>query len=129
MKKVAIYTILMGFCAVFLMGCAMGHLEYMDRSLKRPLNASTDTRYTADAKSYKILGTVKATGRSTTVLGIVVEGKEGTGLLWEEAQDKYGDKLDGIKDISAISNFKAILPPIYGEIITTYYGKAIQMKK
>ena len=119
----------MGFCAVFLMGCAMGHLEYMDRSLKRPLNASTDTRYTADAKSYKILGTVKATGRSTTVLGIVVEGKEGTGLLWEEAQDKYGDKLDGIKDISAISNFKAILPPIYGEIITTYYGKAIQMKK
>ena len=128
MKKVVTYGILMGFCAVFLMGCAMGHLEYMERSMKPPVNALTDTRYTADAKSYKVLGPVKATGKSTTILGIVVEGKEGTGLLWEEAKDKYGDKFNGIKDINAISDYRAILPPIYGEINTTYYGTAIHMK-
>jgi hypothetical protein len=129
MKKTLIYLTIIGFCAVCLTGCFFGHQEYLVRTVKTPVNAWTDTRYTAEANSYKILGTVKAEGRSTTVLGIVVEGKEGTGLLWEEAQDRYGDKLDGIKDISAISTYKAILPPIYGEIITTYYGKAIQMKK
>jgi hypothetical protein len=129
MRRTVIYLTLIGFCAVCLMGCALGHYEYMYRTIKPPVNAFTETKYTADAQSYKVLGTVKAEGRSTTVLGMVVDGKEGTGLLWEEAQDKYGDKLDGIKDINAISTYKAILPPIYGEIVTTYYGKAIQMKK
>ena len=113
--------------AVFLIaaGCA-GYPEYLNRSLKVKLRAGTSTQYTAT--KYEILGPVEAKGRSFTVLGVYVEGKEGEALLWAEARKKYGDKVNGIKDICAISDYKGILPPVFCEIFTTYMGIAVHEK-
>jgi len=91
------------------------------------LKDTTQTRY--ESASYEVLGPVNASGRSVIILGIFVQGIEGEGLLWPAAKEKYGDKVTGIKDITAAGNYTGILPPIYVECLTTYTGTAVQEKR
>lgn len=125
MRKTVVCLTLAVFSMLLLTGCA-GYLEYMSRSSKCPLNGFTDTRY--HVEDYEVLGAVKATGRSIVVLGVYVKGEEGVGLLWEEAIEKFGNKVTGIKDVTAVSDYTGVLPPVYGEIITTYIGTAVHEK-
>jgi hypothetical protein len=119
-------------CAVFIISALMvvsgcGYGEYLQRSKGPGLNATqTVTRY--DAKGYDVLGLVRAEGNSRSILGIVIEGTEGEGLLWTEAQNKFGDRVTGIKDINISYDYQSILPPIFSEIKTTYVGTAVHEK-
>jgi hypothetical protein len=106
-------------------GCGYG--EYMQRSKGPGLNATqTVTRY--EATNYDVLGMVRAEGKSRCVLGIIIEGTEGEGLLWDEAINKFGDRVTGLKDINIAYEYQAILPPIFCEIETTYVGTAVHEK-
>ncbi len=109
--------------SLIISGCAVGHYEYLMRSKTDALNSKIVTRY--EVKDYKILGPVRAQGRSVEVLAVYVEGKEGEALLWDAAREEYGSKVTGIKDIQVTYEYKAILPPIYSEVITTYTGIAV----
>lgn len=106
-------------------GC--GTAEYMHRSKGPGLNASqTVTRY--DAKDYDVLGIVRAEGESRSILGIIVEGTEGEGLLWDMAKSQFGDRVTGIKDINISYEYQSILGWIFCEIKTTYIGTAVHEK-
>ena len=115
-------------CAAFLLlalltGCA----SYPYYGGSYHLNDHTQTKY--ENQNYEVLGPVTAQGRSTVILGIVVQGHEGEGLLWPNAKEKYGEKVTGIKDIFAYGDYTGILPPIYVECLTTYFGTAVAEKK
>ncbi len=106
-------------------GCGYG--EYMQRAKGPGLNATqTVTRY--DSKNYDVLGLVRAQGNSRCILGLVVEGTEGEGLLWDAAKSQFGDRVTGIKDINISYDYQSILPPIFSEIKTTYVGTAVHEK-
>ncbi len=118
--------VLIAVCAgIILMvsGCATGYMAYGSRSMKPNVNSGTLTKY--ESTDYKVLGTVTAEGNSKCVLGMIVEGTEGEGLLWDAAKSQYGDKVTGIKDVDASYKYSAILPPIYCTIKTTYTGVAV----
>lgn len=108
---------------VFLAGCAMGP-NYGGAYF---LNDQTVTKY--NSQNYTVLGPVTASGRAIMVLGVYVSGHEGEGLLWADARNKYGDKVTGIKDISAAGDWTSILGFVYAERLTTYSGIAVQEKK
>ena len=106
-------------------GCGYG--EYLRRAKGPGSNATqTVTRY--DAKDYDVLGVVRAEGNSRCILGIIVEGTEGEGLLWDVAQVQFGDRVTGIKDINISYDYQSVLPPIFSEIKTTYVGTAVHEK-
>ncbi len=121
-KSLALMALIAPLCFLSV-GCA-GYLEYVDRSVKPNVNSNTVTQYRVD--KYKVLGPVSATCTSECILGLIVRGKEGQGLLWEKAREKYGDKVTEIKDISAYYDYTAILSPIYCKVITTYVGTAVR---
>jgi len=124
--KGKVVTIVGGALAlVLLTGCATGFMEYQTRTATHNnLNAFSMTRYVSD--DYEVLGTVKAIGESQSILGIVVEGKEGQALLMEAAASKFNGECTGIKDISAYKEYKAILPIVFNEVKTTYIGTAVK---
>jgi hypothetical protein len=109
--------------AASLLGC-FGYYEYLGRSGKPNIHSVTETDY--EPKSYQVLGLVKATGTGSAILGIVLQGDDGQGLLWEAAISKFGERVTGLKDVSSSSKYRAILPPIFAEIQTTYYAVAVQ---
>ena len=113
-------------CALMIIsGC--GSFEYMQRTKGPGLNATqTLTRY--DAKDYDILGIVRAEGESRSILGIIVEGTEGEGLLWDMAKSQFGDRVTGIKDINISYEYQSILGWVFCEIKTTYIGTAVHEK-
>jgi len=107
-------------------GC-VGYMEYMQRSpLQNNRQTQTMTRY--ESTGYEILGVVTAKGESKCVLGIIVEGEEGEGLLWNAAKSEFGDRVTGIKDINISYEYQSILPPVFSEVTTTYIGTAIHEK-
>ena len=108
---------------VFLAGCTMGP-NYGGAYL---LNDHTMTKY--QVQNYTVLGPVAASGRAVWVLGLFVSGHEGEGLLWADARSKYGEKVTGIKDISATGDWLSILGFVYSERITAYSGIAVQEGK
>lgn len=99
-------------------------LEYQFRSGKFNLNGWTETQY--ESSEYTILGPVEAEGEGMTVLGVFGEGVDGVGLLWEEAQDKYGDEVTGLKDITQSSEWLSVLGYLYARVNTTYRAVAIK---
>ena len=100
--------------------------EYLTRSAKPNMNSANITQY--EPKEYTVLGPVTASANSRSILGIIAEGHEGQGLLWEAARTKYGDKVTGIKDISVSYDYTAILAFVYNEVRTTYTGIAVSEK-
>ena len=108
---------------VFLAGCASGP-NYGGAYF---LNDQTVTKY--HSQNYTVLGPVSASGRAVMVLGLFVSGHEGEGLLWTDARNKYGEKVTGIKDISAAGDWLSILGFFYAERMTTYSGIAVQEGK
>ena len=118
--------VLMAALIFTMTGCA-GYMEYLKRS-RSPYGsmAQTITRY--ESKDYEVLGMVMATGYSRCILGIIVEGEEGEGLLWNEARRLYGDRATGIKDISISYDYQSVLAPVFSEISTTYVGTAVRDK-
>jgi hypothetical protein len=105
-------------------GCAAGFIEYQERTYAPNIHSTTKTQYAP--KSYQVLGLVEAEGEATSLLGMVVEGNNGQGLLWDAAKEKYGNRVTGLKDVTSKSEFRAMLPIILNEITTTYYGIAVQ---
>jgi len=122
-----ILIIMMLTAALSLTGCA-GWFEYQTRTGQPITIQGSGSLSTYQPKNYKTLGIVKATSKSTSILGMIVEGVDGEGLLWEAAINKHGDKVTGLKDIKFKYDFKGILSPIYCEVNKTYYGVAIQDK-
>lgn len=108
---------------LFMAGCVGGPIyggQYY-------LNDHTVTKY--QHPTYTVLGPVTASGKALMVLGVYVSGHEGEGLLWADARSKYGDKVTGIKDISAAGDWTSILWFVYAERLTTYTGVAVQETK
>jgi len=128
MKKNLFRSVFMGLfiCSLLVVfGC--GTAEYMQRSKGPGLNATqTVTRY--DAKNYDVLGLVMAEGESRSILGIITEGTEGEGLLWDVAKSQFGDRVTGIKDINISYEYQSILGWVFCEIRTTYTGTAVHEK-
>ncbi len=128
MKGNIFRSVCIGLMIVSLMvvsGCGYG--EYLRRSKGPGSNATqTVTRY--EAKNYDILGLVIAEGESRSILGIIVEGVEGEGLLWDAAKMQFGDRVTGIKDINISYEYQSVIPPIFSEIKTTYVGTAVHEK-
>ena len=128
MKRSTFSTVFICFIALALLavsGCGYG--EYMRRSSHPTINATqTVTRY--ESTNYDVLGMVRAEGNSKCVLGIIIEGTEGEALLWDEAINKFGDRVTGIKDINSAYEYKSVLPPIFCEVLTTYVGTAVHEK-
>jgi hypothetical protein len=127
MKKLFYVLMLLGF--VFMTGCA-SYLEFIGRSIQ-PVNvhgAGTVTMY--NAKDYDILGKVTVRGNSVSVLGCISIGKEGDALLWDEAVQKYGDKVTGLKDITNSYDYTTIsfIFPILSQVERTYMATAIREK-
>lgn len=118
--------VLMAMAIFTVTGCA-GYMEYLKRS-RSPYGsmAQTVTRY--ESKDYEVLGMVTATGYSRCILGVIVEGEEGEGLLWNEVRRLYGDRATGIKDISISYDYQSVLAPVFSEISTTYVGTAVRDK-
>ncbi|MFP4056953.1 MAG: hypothetical protein ACLF0G_08795 [Candidatus Brocadiia bacterium] len=110
---------------LLLSGCGMGYMEYMQRTCSPNINSCTSTRYHSQ-NNYQVLGTVEAQGEATCILGLVVQGKMGQGMLWDQAQSRYAGGFTGIKDICAVNEFQGILPPIYAQIRTTYVGTVVR---
>ncbi len=108
---------------IMLTGCG-GYMEYMARSAKPNINAHTQTQYVSN--NYQVLGTVRAVGEGTTVLGVYVAGKDGAGLLWDAAQLRYQGNFTGIKDVMAWSEYQGVLPPLFCQIKTTYVGTVVR---
>ncbi|XOZ33578.1 hypothetical protein ACMDCT_15450 [Halomonadaceae bacterium KBTZ08] len=108
---------------LLLSGCA-GWPEYMNRSGTMNQNAFTGTQYRST--DYEILGPVQAEAKGVLILGLVTNGEDGVGLLWEEAMSKYGDEVTGLKDISSKTEYQGILTPIYSKKETTFYGIAVK---
>jgi len=108
--------------AAMLSGCVGHHYSRTDMST---LNSGTETLYTSS--NYTVLGPVSAEGTSSCILGYE-SGKQGYGLLWEVARKKYGDKVTGIKDVAAATEYFAILAPAYYKVKTVYSGTAVQQK-
>lgn len=113
--------------AVLLMTGCMGYFEFMNRSTA-PTRLQTQITTKYESKSYDVLGVVTAKGESKCVLGVLVEGEEGEGLLWNAAKSEYGDRMTAIKDINVSYEYQSILPPIFSEITTTYVGTVIREK-
>jgi len=117
---------LAGAVVFTLTGC-MGYFEFVNRSTQpNIIQTQTMTRY--QSTNYEVLGVVVATGESKCVLGVIVEGAEGQGLLWNAAKSQFGDRVTAIKDINISYEYQSILPPIFSEITTTYVGTAIREK-
>jgi len=128
MKRNMFKSVCMGLviCA-FLVVSGCGTPEYMRRTKGPGSNATqTVTRY--DAKNYDVLGLVRAEGESRSILGIIVEGIEGEGLLWDAAKSQFGDRVTGIKDINISYEYQSILGWVFCEIETTYIGTAVHEK-
>lgn len=113
---------LIALTIVLLSGCA-GFPEYMNRSGKSNLNSVNGTEY--QSSDFEVLGHVEADANGVLLLGLVTNGEDGAGLLWEEAVSEYGDQVTGIKDIRVKNKYQGILSPIYSKINTTYYGVAV----
>lgn len=109
---------------VVLPGCAG---EYLLRTMKPTVNSMTKTVY--QAGNYDILGPVSAKVESVCILGVYEAGTDGQGALWTEAQLRFPGKVTGLKDVSAVYEYVAILAPIYCKITTTFSGLAVQEKK
>ena len=122
-KSRLVVSCLLLFSLAFLTGCA-GYMEYLDRSYKANLNSFTRTDYTAGP--YQVLGPVRAHVESLCVLTVYVEGKDGQGALWREAQEKYPGQVTGIKDVCVETEWSGVLPPVFSRIRTTYYGIAVR---
>jgi hypothetical protein len=121
----SVFICLMILSVMIISGCGYG--EYLKRAKGPGSNATqTVTRYSA--KDYDVLGIVRAEGISRCVLGIIIEGSEGEGLLWDVAQVQFGDRVTGIKDINISYDYQSVLPPIFSEIKTTYVGTAVHEK-
>jgi hypothetical protein len=118
-------TIVTALLAMALLTLTTGCVnEYQLRSQKPNIHSITETRYQPD--SYKVLGHVTAQGKGMTVLGFVFgEGLDGQGLLWEEAVDKYGDEVTGLKDVTSNSEWISVLGFIFARIETTYHAVAV----
>jgi len=129
MKRSRFRIVCVCFLAVALLsatGCA-GYMEYLKKSPGPGIRATqTVTRY--ESTNYDVLGIVRAEGKSRCVLGIIVEGTEGEALLWDEAINKFGDRVTGFKDVNVAYEYQSILPPIFCEIQTTYVGTAVHEK-
>lgn len=129
MKKAILKIFCFCFVGVsaFLMTGCMGYFEFMNRSSQPSMiQAQTMARY--ESTNYEVLGVVTAKGESKCVLGVLVEGIEGEGLLWNAAKSEYGDRVTGIKDINVSYEYQSILPPIFSQITTTYVGTVIHEK-
>ncbi|MBM4039258.1 MAG: hypothetical protein FJ290_12160 [Planctomycetes bacterium] len=111
---------------VALAGCG-GYPEYLSWGAKPNLHATTSTEY--QATNYEIVGVVRATGEGTCILGLYAAGKDGQGLLWEQAQMMTQGNFTGIKDIAAYTEYKAILPPVVCEFKTTYIGTVVRERR
>ena len=123
-KQVCIFIIAVGLFAF--PGCA-GYIDYMKGSTTPSFNGTqTITRY--ESKAYDVLGIVRAEGNSKCIMGIIVEGTEGTGLLWDAARNQFGDRVTGIKDINLSYDYQSVLSPIFCEITTIYVGTAVHEK-
>lgn len=124
MKRMFAIAMVLFAVVAMMSGCAAGWQEYMSRTQVPNINSVSTTRYVSE--DYEVLGPVEATGSSKSILGMVVEGKDGQGLLMKEAMDEYRGECTGIKDITAYKEYNAILPIIFNEINTTYMGVAIK---
>lgn len=108
---------------VLMSGCLSGYAEHLRRTDEQGWSTSTQTKYTVD--NYKVLGIVKVTTSSTSLLGIVISGEEGSGLLWDVALAKYGESVKNIKDIKVSYKNVGFLPPFFNKIEATYVGVAV----
>ncbi len=125
-RKILVLGLVAGLM-VMMTGC-MGYLEYLDRTMKPNLNSFTATEYRAQ-NNYEVLGTVTGNVEAIEVLGVYVGGTDGQAVLWEEATKRYsGQKFTGIKDICASKQFIGVLPPVFSQIKTTYYGTVVREK-
>lgn len=113
-------------CLLVLAGCD-SYLEYATRSAKPNINANTVAQYTS--MNYEVLGTVRAVAEGTCVLGVYASGKDGEGLLWEQAQMTYQGNFTGIKDIMAWTEYQAVLPPLVCNFKTHYSGTVVRERR
>jgi hypothetical protein len=111
---------------VVLAGCG-GYPEYLQWGAKPNLHATTNTEY--QSTNYETVGVVRATGEGSCILGLYASGKDGQGLLWEQAQMMTQGNFTGVKDIAAYTEYKAILPPIVCEYKTTYIGTVVRERR
>jgi len=118
-----------GFVAVAALVLAAGCAgpEFYQRSHKPNLNAATQTQYMSS--NYEVLGLVRVVGEGICILGVYAGGRDGEGLLWEQAQMLHAGNFTGIKDIAAWSEWQAILPPLMSQIKTTYIGTVVRERR
>ncbi len=122
MKRHVLMVLVVAALGAMAVGC-VGYAEYLNRSFKPNMNSFTRTRY--NVEEFEVLGVVTAEGESLCVLGVYVGGEEGQALLWERARERYGDNVTGIKDVSARTEYVAVLPPIFSKVKTIFVGTAV----
>jgi len=125
MGRVVLCVLAIG-AMVALTGCG-GYPEYLAWGAKPNIHATTTANY--QTSNYEIVGVVRATGEGTCILGLYAAGKDGQGLLWEQAQMTTQGNFTGIKDIAAYTEYKAILPPLVCDYKTTYIGTVIRERR
>ncbi|MBM4032877.1 MAG: hypothetical protein FJ291_13965, partial [Planctomycetes bacterium] len=84
-----------GFVAVAALVLAAGCAgpEFYQRSHKPNLNAATQTQYMSS--NYEVLGLVRVVGEGICILGVYAGGRDGEGLLWEQAQMLHAGNFTG----------------------------------
>ena len=125
MRSGRVVLALAAFSSLVMLGCPTALFEYQNRTYKPNVNALTETRY--HSEKYDVLGTVEATVRARCILGVYIEGTDGEAALMQEALKKY-PRTTGLKDICAVQDFEAILPPLLMKVTTTYMGAAVSEK-
>ena len=129
--KILVGAVILGLLITVTSGC--GSVYVYDRHTA----GKYDTVSRADgighgfvsSPSYDVLGPVSASGESTILLGLVADGKEGYGLLMNDARGQYNDDASTVMHIMADYEYSGILFPILGSIKTNYHGVAVKMNK
>lgn len=109
-----------------LSGCA-GYPEYLGWGAKPNIQSHTQTEY--QSTNYEVVGVVRATGEGTCILGVYAGGKDGQGLLWEQATIMTQGNFTGIKDIAAWTEYESILAPLVCKFKTTYIGTVVRERR
>lgn len=112
--------------AVALAGCG-GYPEYLGWGAKPNVNGITQTQY--QSSNYEVIGPVRATGEGICILGLYAGGKDGQGLLWEQAQLMTQGNFTGIKDVAAWTEYESILAPVVCKYKTTYIGTVVRERR
>ncbi len=122
--RVALCLVAVG-ALVALTGC--GYPEYLGWGGKYNVQAFTQTQY--QSTNYEVVGVVRATGEGTCILGVYAGGKDGQGLLWEQASTMSQGNFSGVKDIAAWTEYESILAPLVCKFKTTYIGTVVRERR